>query len=70
MSEENAEEEQECSGMDVANALRQMTQGELQYDADNAPPELLRLLLQRTHKENEKESWASAAGSVAEESCG
>ena len=63
-------EEEEISGVDVAGTLGQMTQGQLQEVADTAPPELVRLLLQRTQKENEKESWASAAGSVAAESCG
>ena len=70
LSEEPTDEELESSGLDVANAAGQMTQGELQEVADNAPPKLLRLLPQRTQKENEKESWASAAGSVAAESCG
>ena len=64
------EEEEEISAVDVAGTLGQMSQGQLQEVADNAPPELVRLLLQRTQKENEKESWASAAGSVAAESCG
>ena len=69
---ENMEEEEEISGVDVAGTLGQMSQGQLQEVADNAPPELVRLLLQRTQKEKEKEkeSWASAAGSVAAESCG
>ena len=64
------EEGEEISGLDVAGTLGKMTQGQLQEVADTAPPELVRLLLQRTQKETEKESWASAAGSVAAESCG
>ena len=48
------EEVQESTGMEVANTLGQMTQGELQEVADNAPLELLRLLLQRTQTKNMK----------------
>ena len=67
---ENMDEEEKISGVDVAGTLGQMSQGQLQEVADNAPLELVRLLLQRPQKENEKESWASAAGPVAAESCG
>ena len=45
---------EEVTGLEVASALGQMSQGELQEVADNAPLELVRLLLQRTQKGYEK----------------